>query len=242
MSLEGLVFKPFSYILPRFKTPALAAVATGLLACALVLLFDLQQLINMMSIGTLLAYCLVSACTLVLRYTPDNPYMIMEPAKDNVISESFEMDTGSVGETNAEEQTSGHVTAGKEVDEGEVPYKSEFVKKIVKSLIGRSNQSLLRRFFLPASSTPTKAIAHLVTTCTVVLFFNMFFLSITLNQPSYEPYMYFFIALFSLVFLILTIVIARQPQTKEIQTFKVVIFNLTQLKSTKFLSFHRIFL
>ena len=36
MSLDGLVFKPLSYIFPRFKTPVIAIVFTGIFACILV--------------------------------------------------------------------------------------------------------------------------------------------------------------------------------------------------------------
>ena len=68
MANDGLIFKVFARVLPRFKTPYVAAIFTGLFAAILSLLLNLNQLVNLMSLGTLIAYALVSACCLVLRY------------------------------------------------------------------------------------------------------------------------------------------------------------------------------
>ncbi|XP_011633327.1 cationic amino acid transporter 3 [Pogonomyrmex barbatus] len=100
MASDGVIFKILSKVHPKTMTPIHGTVLSGLLIGLMTLIFNLHQLIDMMSIGTLLAYTIVAICVLILRYqkeenSSDTPTVL--PANDyeftpvNIFKELFNL-------------------------------------------------------------------------------------------------------------------------------------------------------
>lgn len=72
MAQDGLLFKWLGNISKKTEVPVFAAVISGFLVALAALLLDLDSLIEMMSIGTLMAYTMVAISVLVLHYQKES--------------------------------------------------------------------------------------------------------------------------------------------------------------------------
>jgi APA family basic amino acid/polyamine antiporter len=74
MADDGLLPSGMSRCHPKHKTPHVATVVTGIFGAAVAGLFPLDALADLISIGILLAFAVVCAGVLILRYTrPNHP-------------------------------------------------------------------------------------------------------------------------------------------------------------------------
>ncbi|KAL6442973.1 hypothetical protein ACFW04_002758 [Cataglyphis niger] len=71
MANDGLLFGFLGRISERTQVPIWNLVISGILSALIALLFDLQHLVEFMSIGTLLAYTIVAVSVILLRYLPE---------------------------------------------------------------------------------------------------------------------------------------------------------------------------
>jgi APA family basic amino acid/polyamine antiporter len=74
MSRDGLLPPFFSRVHPRFQTPHLSSIGVGFAVAAIAALVPLDEIIELVNIGTLFAFVVVSLGVIVLRYTqPELP-------------------------------------------------------------------------------------------------------------------------------------------------------------------------
>ncbi|XP_061107452.1 cationic amino acid transporter 2 isoform X2 [Conger conger] len=195
MARDGLLFTFLSKLSKR-QSPALATMAAGTTAAIMAFLFDLKALVDMMSIGTLLAYSLVAVCVLILRYQPD--YTQEKPRING------ETDALTLEERDRECEATG----------------SDSCLSVLKS------EGLTRRCVFSSSILPTEQTSTVVNAAvTAIVLVVCVVSSLTTYKGQaildLEPWILcvLFVAIF--IFFICVFVIWRQPQTQKKVSFMV---------------------
>ena len=93
MGSDRVIFGFFSRVNQQLKTPHWATLFAGIFSGFMAAMFDFQQLADMMSIGTLLAYALVSISVLILRYQKRS---FVEINESNITDEDFSDDSSNL--------------------------------------------------------------------------------------------------------------------------------------------------
>ncbi|KAF5280463.1 hypothetical protein FQR65_LT03272 [Abscondita terminalis] len=86
MASDGLLFGFLGNVNSKIQIPLTNLIISGISSAVIALLFDLEKLVEFMSIGTLLAYTIVSASVIILRYRPTP--MILSGRNSSIVSET----------------------------------------------------------------------------------------------------------------------------------------------------------
>lgn len=80
MSRDGLLPKSFSKVHPKYRTPHVTTIWTGVVVAVVAAVANIDEIVNLTNIGTLFAFVLVCIGILILRYTdPDRPRAFKTP-------------------------------------------------------------------------------------------------------------------------------------------------------------------
>uniref|UniRef100_A0A672FFE0 Cationic amino acid transporter C-terminal domain-containing protein n=1 Tax=Salarias fasciatus TaxID=181472 RepID=A0A672FFE0_SALFA len=200
MAEDGLLFRTLSKMHSRTKTPLLATIASGVVAALMAFLFDLAALVDLMSIGTLLAYSLVAVCVLILRYQPGalNSSSQTEKLVELVEGEKVAVSGGDSGDE-----------YGMETEDR--PLRESFSAKLL---------------FCPSGKNPTQTSGTIVYATTAIISILMTILCILLANCLTELLAGHMLVVVPCVILtalcvVCVVIIWRQPESKEALTFKV---------------------
>ncbi|XP_077151147.1 cationic amino acid transporter 4 isoform X2 [Ranitomeya variabilis] len=214
MAEDGLFFQFLAKVNPTTKVPVIAIVVFGILMAILALIFDLEALVQFLSIGTLLAYTFVAASIIVLRFQQEKS----EPSHEAEQEPSPQHHVPSV---------SAERIAGEEMKEYESFSDKLQLVETQKKANERRETGHLKATFEPylkflSDCYPGEVVTIAVVTmmfCAICLSSVLVFGSNELHLPKWSFYL--LLVIFLIGFLISLFLIWVHEQQKKTTTFQV---------------------
>lgn len=228
MANDGLIFKFLAKTHPVFKTPLIATYISGIFTGFMAMLFDVEELAEMMSIGTLLAYTLVAVCVLILRYRVDEEALPMSPlnVNENCSSIVNEYDAVETSSLDASTSTLGGDYIRKKAKKNMAAITSS-TNTMLASTQHYSYRNIIDQIFNRENIEVQTRLSSLVSmwliVMTGVLIVALDILIVVLENDLYalDPGALFSIGVFFIFVIIGTIAVARQPSDNKTLSFKV---------------------
>ncbi|TGZ58178.1 hypothetical protein CRM22_009692 [Opisthorchis felineus] len=220
MSSDGLLFRFFGKISKRFKTPVLGTLISGLLAGVLSAVISLKDLVDMMSIGTLLAYSLVAVSVLILRGQQEilgvrnRKDQQLQQVSDNVL-EVFTTEDGDIHLSETQNELNDYPATAKL---GKVEIKSP-----------KSLRHYIQLSLVPEQADPTPTSEWVNTMNTYLLFVTIGIVDLALayfggNDIVHSGGIFItvcvIVCIFGLLSILLCISLARQPENTSKVSFR----------------------
>ena len=218
MATDRLIFSFFAKVNERTRTPIIACAVSGLLTALLAMFLKLASLAEMLSIGTLLSYTIVSISVLLLRYKPGT--LIEDTSGDSTQPRLDDPDVVEEIEESSDNAINGEKIATPMVSKDDI-----FASKKKSSKSPPILTSIIKNILGRRLDQPTDDSYMVVKISLFVFILNIIGLQSCLvwgmdRLIAKDPLIIVLFVLFLMWMLLAVDVMARQPQSQDKLMFK----------------------
>ncbi|KAI1296536.1 Cationic amino acid transporter 2 [Halotydeus destructor] len=215
MAGDGLIFRFLAQVSPRFGTPLIATMISGIISALMAGLYNVDQLADMLSVGALNAFSLVALSMLILRYQEDFDALVNSDQLPSIEDQDISPLSNHISLRNRTISPPVMPDTDQRLRSGSLSKTDRRTKpvNIFIHMINFSNQDKPTRESVTCSKWLIATIVFLIIWLNLILVF--------LHTILFAIPVLTLVFVISVVILILSICLHRQPQSSTVLNFEV---------------------